>query len=130
MIQEKRITASNNPCFLIAKEPTFDDPCVPDPCGSNAECNNGECNCLPEYQGNPYTGCRPECVLNSDCPRDKACNRNKCYDPCLNTCGHQALCEVINHVPMCSCPSGMSGSPFIQCEYAKRKFNFFPFYDL
>ncbi|XP_066901573.1 neurogenic locus notch homolog protein 1-like, partial [Halyomorpha halys] len=96
-------------------EPVATDPCNPSPCGANAQCADGVCTCLPEYQGDPYTGCRPECVLNNECPRDKACIRNKCTDPCPGTCGSNALCEVINHIPTCKCPEKMRGNPFIQC---------------
>ena len=92
------------------------DTCNPSPCGANAQCNDGICSCLLEYQGDPYSGCRPECVLNSDCPRDKACLRNKCVDPCPGTCAPNAICNVINHIPMCSCPPGMEGNAFIQCR--------------
>jgi hypothetical protein len=62
------------------------DPCNPSPCGDNARCTErngaGACTCLPEYFGDPYTGCRPECLLNQDCPQTRACVRNKCVDPC------------------------------------------------
>lgn len=91
------------------------DLCNPSPCGPNAQCSNGICTCAPEYHGDPYTGCRPECVLNSDCPRNKACSRNKCIDPCPGTCGENARCEVINHIPTCSCPEGMIGNAFTRC---------------
>lgn len=101
---------------LTAKEPERDDPCQNSPCGSNAQCDNGICTCLPEYHGDPYFGCRPECVLNSDCARDRACIRSKCIDPCPGTCGLSARCEVINHVPMCTCPPGMEGNAFVQCR--------------
>lgn len=74
------------------------------------------CSCLPEFHGDPYSGCRPECVLNSDCPRDKACLRSKCVDPCVGTCAQTAKCDVINHVPMCTCPPGTEGNAFIQCR--------------
>lgn len=40
-----------------------------------------------------YEGCRPECVLSSDCPSDKACIRNKCKDPCPGVCGLNAECS-------------------------------------
>lgn len=92
------------------------DPCNPTPCGSNAECNDGICSCLPEYHGDPYTGCRPECILNNDCSRDKACMRNKCIDPCPGTCGTNAICSVINHIPMCSCIQGYHGNAFVICN--------------
>jgi hypothetical protein len=97
-------------------EPAPVDPCNPSPCGPNARCDNGACTCLPEYQGDPYRGCRPECVLNSDCSRDKACIRNKCNDPCPGTCGQNAECSVINHIPTCSCISGYIGNAFVLCS--------------
>lgn len=96
-----------------------EDPCIPSPCGANAKCDKGSCSCLPEYHGDPYIGCRPECVLNSDCARDRACINQKCQDPCPGTCGISAECNVINHTPMCSCPSGMTGNAFIRCEPVK-----------
>lgn len=102
--------------LILATEPVNDDPCDPSPCGPNAECNDGICSCIAEYQGDPYSGCRPECVLNSDCSRDKACIRNKCKDPCPGTCGSNAICDVFNHIPMCSCPEGMNGNAFVECR--------------
>lgn len=95
------------------------DPCDPSPCGPNAQCNNGICTCLPEYQGNPYEACRPECVLSDECTRDKACQRNKCVDPCPGTCGQNARCDVINHIPSCSCPDGYTGDPFVHCRISE-----------
>lgn len=92
------------------------DPCAPSPCGPNAICDNGDCKCLPEYFGNPYEACRPECILNSECPRDKTCLRNKCRDPCPGICGQNARCDVVNHIPVCSCPSGYIGDPFVNCR--------------
>lgn len=100
---------------FLAPEPPK-NPCYPDPCGANAQCNEGVCTCLPEYKGDPYTGCRPECVLNSDCPRDKACIRNKCVDPCPGTCGQNAECTVINHIPTCSCLPSYTGNSFVVCS--------------
>lgn len=92
-----------------------DDPCYPSPCGYNAECLNGICTCALEYHGDPYTGCRPECVLNSDCVKEKACINNKCINPCPGSCAVNAICDVINHIPICTCPPGMTGSAFIYC---------------
>jgi len=91
------------------------DPCNPSPCGPNAQCRDGTCTCLPEFQGDPYTECRPECVLSSDCSRDKACMSRKCRDPCPGTCGSGAICSVVNHVPICSCPEGTNGNAFVSC---------------
>lgn len=95
---------------------TPNDPCDPNPCGPNADCLNGECRCQDNYQGNPYDGCRPECTLSADCARDKACMRNKCVDPCPGTCGINAVCEVLNHIPICSCVSDYEGDPFNSCK--------------
>lgn len=101
------------------------DPCNPSPCGTNAECHgDGECSCLPEYQGDPYFECRPECVLSSDCSSNKACLRNKCIDPCNGVCAQNALCEVINHVPMCRCPEMMTGNAFIMCNPIRGIFSY------
>lgn len=101
-------------CVLV--EPTIiRDLCNPSPCGSNALCSDGVCTCMPEFRGNPYAGCRPECVLNTDCSRDLACIRNKCTNPCPGVCASNADCNVINHIPMCSCPANMTGNAFSFC---------------
>lgn len=103
----------------LEEEPVIQDPCNPSPCGSNSICENGQCRCLPEYHGDPYSGCRPECVLSTDCPRDKACVRNKCVDPCPGICGQNAQCTVINHIPTCSCLPGFVGNAFVLCSVVK-----------
>lgn len=92
------------------------DPCNPSPCGPNTLCDDGVCTCLPEYQGDPYRGCRPECVLSNDCSRNKACIRNRCVDPCPGTCGQNAQCTVANHIPSCSCLEGFAGNAFVLCS--------------
>jgi hypothetical protein len=108
---------------IIAVQPTPTspaDPCYPSPCGPNARCHvenqNAICECLPEYQGNPYESCRPECLVSSDCAMNKACIRNKCQDPCPGTCGISAICFVSNHIPICSCPEHLTGDPFQICQ--------------
>lgn len=110
------------PLFCLAPTPpprAKEDPCYPSPCGPNARCRaeNGYaiCECLPEYHGNPYENCRPECLSNSDCPMNRACIRNKCEDPCPGTCGINAICTVTNHVPVCSCPDRYNGDAFRLC---------------
>jgi hypothetical protein len=75
---------------------------------------------LPEYFGDPYTGCKPECVVNDDCPQDKACVRNKCTDPCVGICGYQANCAVRNHLALCTCQVGFTGNAYQAC-YRIRK---------
>ena len=93
-------------------------PCQPSPCGANAVCQvlNGHeaCSCLPGYFG-PPPNCRPECVINSECPANKACIQLKCGNPCIGTCGINAKCDVVNHNAICSCPYDYTGDPFSQC---------------
>lgn len=95
-------------------------PCDPSPCGANAVCKErdgaGSCTCLPDYFGDPYSGCRPECSVNNDCARDKACLNNKCRDPCPGVCGFNAECHVVNHSPACSCIAGHVGDPLQGCR--------------
>ena len=96
------------------------DPCHPNPCGINAVCRNrngaASCQCIPETCGDPYVICKPECVTNDDCPFDKACSNNKCVDVCVGTCGTNAICQVVSHVPICTCPPGYEGDAFVFCR--------------
>jgi hypothetical protein len=119
-----RFSAATRP---VIERPT---PCLPSPCGTNAICREqngaGACVCQPEHIGNPYEGCRPECVLNSDCPSNKACVNQKCKDPCPGSCGQNAQCQVINHLPSCTCIPGYTGDPFRYCNLpAQRKKSLF-----
>lgn len=102
-------------------------PCNPSPCGQNSQCRsiNGQaiCSCVSGYIGSPPS-CRPECVVSSDCSRNEACSNLKCINPCVGTCGIQAQCQVINHNPICSCPAGFSGDPFLRCNPISKNFFF------
>jgi hypothetical protein len=73
-------------------------PCVPSPCGPNAQCRevNGHeaCTCLVGYVGAP-PNCRPECVLNAECPSNKACIQQRCGDPCSGACGYNARSVIL-----------------------------------
>lgn len=93
-------------------------PCNPSPCGPNSQCRvineQAVCSCLPSYIGSP-PGCRPECVVSSECDLTKACINQHCSDPCPGTCGLGAKCNVINHSPICSCDQGFTGDPFTKC---------------
>lgn len=95
-------------------------PCNPSPCGPGAVCttsgSSAICSCPSGTYGDAKsTGCRPECVVSSECPRDRACVRNKCIDPCIGTCGNGAMCRVFDHAPICSCPPTTTGNPFTEC---------------
>ena len=79
------------------------------------------CSCLPNYIGSP-PGCRPECVVSSECSFDKACINQKCVNPCMaGTCGSNAICRVNNHSPICTCNNGFTGNPFTICSRIPRK---------
>lgn len=105
------------------------NPCQPSPCGPYSQCreSNGQavCSCLPTYVGAP-PGCRPECTVSTDCATNRACENNKCVDPCPNSCGQGTTCRVVNHSPICMCKPGFSGDPFTRCSFipCKRETNF------
>lgn len=122
LLTKKCNIQSFNNVLLVEVLP--EDPCSPSPCGPNAQCENGICTCSPEYQGDPYRGCRPECVLNTDCSKDKACLKSKCVDPCPGTCGQNAECTVINHIPTCTCRQGFAGNAFVLCSEIRGILNF------
>jgi hypothetical protein len=57
-----------------------------------------------------------ECLVNQDCPLDKACISNECRDPCQRqSCGRRAECKVDYHVAKCVCAAGLQGNPFVEC---------------
>lgn len=114
--------------ILVYREPEV-TACQTSPCGINAVCkernNAGSCSCLPEYYGDPYIECRPECVMNSDCPKTKSCFNQKCVDPCIGVCSSNAECFVVNHSPLCTCLSGYTGNPSVGCyEIPRRTLHF------
>lgn len=125
-----RLFIHNFNCFdydLVHTPTEIARPCDPSPCGMNAVCREkqgaGSCTCLPDYFGDPYTGCRPECMQNSECDNTKACINQKCRDPCPGVCGNNAQCFVVNHSPSCECFSGYTGNPSIECrEIPRSKF--------
>ena len=116
------MSVDNIACFFVAtKRPVqIIQPCNPSPCGVNAECTErnraASCKCIRDYIGNPYVKCKPECVTNSECPRDKACVNQHCVDPCPGVCGAHATCRVTSHAPQCTCDPGYTGNAFIACQ--------------
>lgn len=114
--------------LAVYEEPK--NPCLPSPCGLNSICRVQDgrpvCSCKAGYLGAP-PNCRPECVVQSECPLDKACFNQKCVDPCPGTCGFGARCRVVNHNPICSCPSGFTGDPFTSCVEEESKLGFHTF---
>jgi hypothetical protein len=63
-------------------------------------------------------------VVNSECDKYKSCRNLKCVDPCLNACGSNSKCKVINHSPICSCEGGFTGDPFSSCYAIQCKYGF------
>jgi len=45
----------------------------------------------------------------------------KCGDPCPGACGTNALCQVINHSPVCECHPGHVGNPYHSCRLPQRE---------
>lgn len=110
----------------IYDEPEINrNPCIPSPCGPNSLCrainNQAVCTCAESYIGQA-PNCRPECVLSSECPFDKSCERQKCVNPCITACGINAECRVHNHSPICTCKVNFIGDPFTRCYPQPRKF--------
>lgn len=113
-----------NNCQIAPKDEPA-QPCNPSPCGANTICKErngvGSCKCVPDYFGDPYVGCKPECIVNTDCAREKTCVNNKCKDPCPGLCGLNAICQTQNHKPSCSCINGFTGDPYSSCYEPPRE---------
>lgn len=112
--------------LLIAELPPVQlNHCQPTPCGPNSMCqiinDSPSCSCLLDYIGSPPQ-CRPECISNSECLSHQACINQKCKNPCTDSCGINAECRTISHTPMCFCPVGYTGDPFVQCITKPSKF--------
>lgn len=94
------------------------NPCQPSPCGPNSQCRevNGQavCSCAPNTIGTP-PACRPECTISAECRLDQACSNQRCVNPCVGACGINAECKVVNHNPICTCPTTHTGDPFSRC---------------
>lgn len=110
----------------VERDEPIGNPCQPSPCGPNSYCrlvnNRAVCSCKENYIGAPPS-CRPECMVSSDCPQDKACKNAKCQDPCPGVCGFNARCTAVNHNPICSCNTGFTGDPFVRCLEDSKNLN-------
>lgn len=100
-------------------------PCSPSPCGFGAICKErngvGSCVCEKDYFGDPYLGCKPECMSDYDCPTNKACYQNKCKNVCIGACGNNAQCAGHNHIPSCYCIDGFTGNARANCYETPRE---------
>ena len=61
------------------------------------------------------------CASDDDCPEYTACRNRKCINPCAldKPCAPSAICKVVNHNPVCTCPNGFIGSPYTRCSPRK-----------
>lgn len=91
-------------------------------CGKNAICSplghRAICQCPVNTVGDPKLSCEKiECSENNDCSSSETCIDFKCINPCSlpNACGQNADCFNENHVGICSCKPGMTGSPLLGC---------------
>ncbi len=57
-----------------------------------------------------------ECLINEECPLDKACRDKECVNPCdFKHCGPRAICSVEFHIAVCTCPTELQGNPEKAC---------------
>ena len=82
------------------------------------------CICPSGYISTGSGTCAPtvpligrECTYDSDCVPEKSCINAVCRDPCA--CGLNAVCNVINHKPICTCAVGYDGNPETECVRGK-----------
>lgn len=92
---------------------------TPSSCRSDHECPTGHLCYVShlnlESNMTASTWATGRCVLgchnSNSCPPDRHCRNGLCEDPCSASgiCGRHAICSVIEHEPVCSCPAGMRG---------------------
>uniref|UniRef100_A0A1A9ZCQ3 EGF-like domain-containing protein n=1 Tax=Glossina pallidipes TaxID=7398 RepID=A0A1A9ZCQ3_GLOPL len=94
-------------------------------CLSNERCQNGACKPLcrrdDDCRNNEVClglSCVPGCRSDQGCPTHLSCFDQQCIDPCADAraCGTNAVCEVINHTKICSCPIGLLGDAEVSCK--------------
>lgn len=97
------------------------DPCA---CGLNARCDIVEhrpvCVCQPGFYGDPKVACIIlGCQSDSECKETHACRSGDCTPVCGPNglpCGGNADCTGIAHKPVCTCPVGLDGDPYVTCS--------------
>ena len=64
------------------------------------------------------------CEVDDDCPDYTACRNRQCINPCArdDPCAKSAICRVVNHNAVCTCPNGFIGSPHTKCTPRKLTF--------
>lgn len=92
------------------------------PCGRDAVCQGvahvATCRCPAGTQGDPRRACiSAVCHYNDDCDDSQICDRlnRVCRPACSeNACASDALCTARDHRPVCDCPPGRSGDPYLR----------------
>ena len=94
-----------------------ESPTIPISCSKDEDCPLAHL-CSLVSVSNISTGfvngrCVVGCRSSKHCPIDQWCRNGQCDDPCNGSgvCGLQAVCSVVSHEPVCSCPAGMRGQP-------------------
>ena len=110
-----------------------------DDCPSEEACRNGvcesPCDCAPDsicrvinrkpvcacregLTGDPLVACyKVGCTVDEECPGTHACVNGQCKPVCSPaTCESGAVCQGVNHRPICECPPGTKGNPNAGCK--------------
>lgn len=105
----------------------INDKCVdvcPGACGVNSKCTPKDhvaiCNCPPGTTGDSFVICKEignECKSDDECSEKKntICVDGRCMEPCAKACGLKAECTVRDKRAICTCPTDLTGNPFIEC---------------
>lgn len=105
------------------------DLCIGNPCEEGLICKTVDilplravaCVCPDGGRMAPDSGCRAppeaECSADSDCANSQTCRRGTCVEACrADPCGHNAICDSVDHVSRCICPPGYNGNPRFECN--------------
>ena len=72
------------------------------------------------FEGDPEVACVVlGCQSDSECKETHACRSGECTPVCGPNglpCGGDAICTGIAHKPICTCPVGLDGDPYVTCS--------------
>ena len=75
------------------------------------------CTCPDGYFASGANCEKRECNGPQDCPayKSKCTLDGICVNPCDGVCSKDLICNLNQWVPVCTCPDGMRGNPYINC---------------